>query len=429
MNSMNREELLRLIKKKESEYEPINKLIVKFKNEIEEIIKKNSWNAEFFLGGSVAKGTDLLDSDLDFFILFHEYFNPKEVIEVLKTQYKDAVENYSEHPYITLVIDNREIDIVPAFYIEEGEKIKTSVDRTPLHVKFIKYHLSELQKDEARILKYFFKKIGVYGAESSVRGFSGYAAELLIYKFGDFDKVLGFFKNQSPPIIIDIPGISDKNYSKFQEPLVLIDPVDLNRNVTANVSIENLWTLIAASKLFSWENSEKFFNPKQRTYKVPENAIALVINCKKCKEDVVVSNLRRVAQSIINNAKIYGFKIEYFSTLFLTNSGMIVFLPESNSLGSTYLHKGPKIDRGNLEDFANKWINNLDYGPPLIIGDTIYVIAKRKFINFNDYLKREIEKLKLAGDFDRTSIKIIGPEEIEKLIKNGIIDRPLTFLV
>jgi hypothetical protein len=43
-------------------------------------------------------------------------------------------------------------------------------------------------------------------------------------------------------------------------------------------------------------------------------------------------------------------------------------------------------------------------------------------------LKREIEKLKLAGDFDRTSIKIIGPEEIEKLIKNGIIDRPLTFL-
>jgi hypothetical protein len=48
MNSMNREELLRLIKKKESEYEPINKLIVKFKNEIEEIIKKNSWNAEFF---------------------------------------------------------------------------------------------------------------------------------------------------------------------------------------------------------------------------------------------------------------------------------------------------------------------------------------------------------------------------------------------
>ena len=87
MNSMNREELLRLIKKKESEYEPINKLIVKFKNEIEEIIKKNSWNSEFFLGGSVAKGTDLLDSDLDFFILFHEDFNPKEVIEVLKTQY------------------------------------------------------------------------------------------------------------------------------------------------------------------------------------------------------------------------------------------------------------------------------------------------------------------------------------------------------
>ncbi len=429
MKLMNREYLLESIKKKENEYEFINKLIENFRRELEEIINKNNWNAEFFLGGSVAKGTDLLDSDLDFFILFHEDFKPLEIIETLKKYYKDAIENYSEHPYITLKRNGIEIDIVPAFYIEEGERIKTAVDRTPLHVKFVKSHLSDFQKDEARIFKYFLKKIGIYGAEASVRGFSGYAAELLIYKFGGFHNVLDFFKSKSPPIIIEIVEKQKTDYSKFREPLILIDPVDPDRNVTANVSLENLWTLIAASKLFSWETSDKFFNPTQRSYKVPENAIGLLINCRKCKEDIVVSNLRRVAQSISNNALLYGFKIQYSSTIFLGNSGMIIFLPEANFLGSTYLHKGPKIDRGNLEDFAKKWANNLEYGPPFIINDTVYVIAKRKFTNFNEFLEKEIENVKFAGDLDRDSIKILDFKEIEKLLSNGIIDRPLNFFV
>lgn len=425
---MDKNELVKLIEPDPNRKIKINFIIEGLRLKIEKIISENHWDAEFFLGGSVAKGTELNESDIDVFLLFRSEFNPYEIVEYLKKYFPDAREEYSEHPYLTINFDGTEADIVPAYFISEGSKIKTPVDRTPLHVKFIKENLNDNEKKEAKILKHFLKKIGIYGAESSIKGFSGYSAELLIYKFKTFENVLTFFKDKIPPIVVEVKENISSNLSKFKEPLVLVDPVDPNRNVTANVSLNNLSILILASKFFSWDHSEKFFFPDNRMHKVPENALGIAIRCRKCNEDVIISNLRRVGASIIKNAEIFDFKISYYSVFLVGDRGIIVFLADTMDLGEARLHLGPSIHSSNLIDFMSKWNKNSGYGTPFVNGDRIAVIAERKFRKIEDYLIWEIKRNYLAKDFDINSIEILKKEQIERLLPSGILEKNLYFL-
>ncbi len=425
---MDKNDLLQLIEPDLEKRRKTNSIIESLKLKIDKIINDNHWNVEFFLGGSVAKGTELNESDLDIFLLFKEEFDPYAIVETLKRYFPDAREEYSEHPYILVTIDGIEVDIVPAYFLSEGSEIKTSVDRTPLHVKFVRENLGENEKKEAKILKYFLKKIGIYGAESSIRGFSGYSAELLIYKFKTFENVLAFFRDGIPPIILEVNEAAKANLSKFKEPLVLVDPVDPNRNVTANVSISNLSTLIIASKLFCWDNAEKFFFPAKQIHEIPENVVAISIKCKKCKEDVVISNLRRVGASVIKNAEIFNFKISYYSVFLSGDRGIIIFLADTITLGKAHLHLGPSIQSSNLMDFIAKWKGNSRYGTPFISGDRIAVITERKFQKIEDFLLWEIKRNYLAKDFDKNTIEILKKEQIEKLLPGGILENNLYFL-
>ncbi len=49
---------------------------------------------------------------------------------------------------------------------------------------------------------------------------------------------------------------------KFREPLVVVDPVDPNRNVASAVTETTLWTFVAAARAFSAKPSMKFFKPE-----------------------------------------------------------------------------------------------------------------------------------------------------------------------
>lgn len=137
------------------------------------------------------------DKDLDIFVFFpldvsKEILKKmgleigKKVFEEFKGEYEIK---YAEHPYVNGKIENHDLDIVPCYKIDKIEDMKSSVDRTPLHTKFVK-RMTEFQKDDARILKKFMKLINVYGSEFKVMGFSGYLCELLILYYGSFENVL-----------------------------------------------------------------------------------------------------------------------------------------------------------------------------------------------------------------------------------------------
>jgi len=49
------------------------------------------------------------------------------------------------------------VDIVPSVEAAEGDALTTTVDRTPLHTKYIRKALNDNGKDEVRMLKQFVK--------------------------------------------------------------------------------------------------------------------------------------------------------------------------------------------------------------------------------------------------------------------------------
>lgn len=224
--------------------------------------------------GSIAKGTFLRDSkDIDIFLLL-----PKSTLradfekiarEAALVAFPDAKKEikYAEHPYVRVFSEGRQIDIVPAYLIEKISEKMSSVDRSVLHTKYMLKKLSPSRKKEVLLLKKFMKANGIYGAEIKVLGFSGYLCELLVLKYGNFVSVLKAASKWKAPVFVDIGRYYRKKkkdeiaeiISRFDAPLVVIDPVDEHRNVSAAVSKESFRRLVSLAHSFMKKPSEKFF--------------------------------------------------------------------------------------------------------------------------------------------------------------------------
>src|SRR3989442_14945773 len=119
---------------------------------------------------------------------------------------------------------------------------------------------------EARLLKRFIKGIRSYGAEIRVGGFSGMLVEALILHYRSFLETLIQASKWKPVIFLDIEkpaGSQDSRAREFGSPLVVIDPVDPNRNLAAAVREDKLWGFVAASReLQNNPGTWYFFPPK-----------------------------------------------------------------------------------------------------------------------------------------------------------------------
>ena len=115
------------------------------------------------------------------------------------------------------------------------------------------------------LLKRFMKSVGTYGSHFKVGGFAGYLCELLIIYYSSFEKVLESASNEwRPGYNIDLMGYGTS--SLFNEPLIVVDPVDKNRNVAAAVSLQKMSEFVAASRNFLKDPSISYFHPKNISY-------------------------------------------------------------------------------------------------------------------------------------------------------------------
>ncbi len=225
--------------------------------------------------GSVAKGTWLAgNKDIDVFILFSEKAPRKELeqtgmmlakktIKKLMGSYEIA---YSEHPYVRGFLAGHRVEIVPAYDVASPEKIKSAVDRTPYHVRYVEGKLTENQANEVRLLKKFCRGAGVYGSDLKTEGFSGYLCELLIIENENFVNLIKEASQWSPGEIIDMEFSQDKEKlaRKFPEdPLVVIDPVDRNRNVASVLSAEKFLLFVKKCGNFLENPGLDFFEEKK----------------------------------------------------------------------------------------------------------------------------------------------------------------------
>ena len=234
----------------------------------EDIISKIKLNligvdADPILVGSLAKGTNLKDTDVDIFIRFSTKYDrsyiEEKTIEIGKKILESTEINFAEHPYIKGKYRNILFEIVPCYRIEDSKRKITSVDRTPFHTEFVIRNLKEWQKDEVRLLKQFLKGLGIYGAEAKIDGFSGYLTELLIIKYGKFLNVLKNVIKWKKTTFISLNGEG----TQFNSPLTFIDPTDPKRNVASAVSMKNYAIFIFSSREFLKNPKINFFFPNE----------------------------------------------------------------------------------------------------------------------------------------------------------------------
>jgi len=402
------EALQRVTPSREEEAETL-KFVESLSERLSSELEKLRFEAEVSVQGSIAKNTWLAgEKDIDLFILVPKECGREAFRRVLEAAKKvsggNYLEAYAEHPYIQANIGGFIVDFVPCFKLERAEDAVSSVDRTPFHTIYVKEHLSSSERDEVRLLKRFMHGIGAYGAEIKVGGFSGYLCEILIMHYGSFLNVLKAASNWRERELIDLEGHyrgREKEALKlFDQPLVVIDPVDKGRNVASAVSREKHAAFIAASRRFLETPKIDFFFPEEIGVFPIEEAIRtmnsrgtsfifLKTGAVKAVPDVLWGQIYKSQRALRNLLLRNGFKI-LRDDVWSDEETAVVFVFELHSrlLPAVEKHLGPPVTKKrDSERFLRKHLGSrLLASGPRIEGDRWVVERKRRYRDAADLL-------------------------------------------
>lgn len=310
------------------EYIYLNKATNKFKKILSSHLRSKKINCEVFLGGSFAKETLIKSNfyEVDIFLRFKELSEKRinSLIKVLKEfckKNKLKIEKlHGSRDYFRIFIsDELVFEIVPVKKISSPKQAENSTDLSYAHVRYIKKEISKNKnlKKEIVAIKRFCKAQKVYGAESFVGGFSGYALECLIINYKSLIKVANSILNSKEKIILD-PARHYKNKheilislneSKLQSPIVLIDPTWKERNVLAALSNETFEKFKESLKKFISHPSKEFFIEKSFDEKLFEeeaklnnlNLIKIKIKTNKQNGDIAGTKLLKFSRFLEYN--------------------------------------------------------------------------------------------------------------------------------
>lgn len=268
-------EVLREIKPSVEERRKFNKISGEILGLTNEIARK--YRGYAMIAGSLTRDTWLpKKNEFDVFIVFPKDI-PEETLEkygleigkkVIDSMNGTWVIEYAQHPYVHGSIGDVDIDIVPCYRVNSGEEIRSAVDRTPFHVDYLDKNLPRPLADEVRLLKAFLRAHDIYGADTKTEGFSGYICELLVINYGKFHSVLNAVKEWKPRELIDIKGYwEEKDHKKLKkkfkdEILIIIDPVDKNRNAAAAISPESFYKFKKITRDFLGNPRKEVFYKK-----------------------------------------------------------------------------------------------------------------------------------------------------------------------
>jgi len=271
--------------------------------------------------------------------------------------------------------------------------------------------------------------MGVYGAEIKVGGFSGYLCELLTLNYGSFLEVLKSVADWKEKTMIDYEGYykgREKEAEKiFEEPLVMVDPVDKGRNAAAAVRKERLDEFVASARTFLKISHLNFFYPQEvetldaeklvGTIKTRGSTILFIkIGKVNAVPDVLWGQLYKSQRSLRKMLQQYDFDVMRDCVWSdEENLNLFIFEVESRFLPFIKKHLGPPLRKKvECEKFLRKHLGAVQTvsGPRVEAGRWVVEI-KRKHTDVVDLL---LEKL---GDGGR---RVGVAELISKAVANSM---------
>jgi tRNA nucleotidyltransferase (CCA-adding enzyme) len=276
---------------------------------------------DVIFGGSFAKGTWLKEEvDIDIFIKIDNSVNDKEFGQLGEQVGWQSLKGfnpyirYSDHPYVEAIINGIRVNVVPCYDVPKG-KWKSAADRSPFHTDYMKNNLDDEKRNQVRLFKMFLKSIGTYGADIATGGFSGYVAEIMILKYGSFEAVLHAMSNIGEEHnVISIEKPDEYSVKNFKSQLIIIDPIDHNRNLGTAISAESVGKLVLAARSFLAKPSFDFFIKKEKkvvgNYEdLYPNLVIVEFNYKKRSPDVIRGQLKRSLNAISKQLELANFRV------------------------------------------------------------------------------------------------------------------------
>lgn len=405
--------ILKKYKVTEKEHREILEKIDSFLHEIRIALQKEKIEAYVMLGGSAAKGTFLKhDFDCDVFVRFvYDQYKEKDISEFLESALKKVSKLeyervHGSRDYFQGKWKDLHWECIPVLYIQNKDIAKNITDVSPLHVEWLNQHLNEKLRDEILLTKLFFKAQKVYGAESYMNGFSGHVVDLLAIYYGSFRELLVNIENWTEKQVINMTAhqvnLNALNPDKLQSAIIVIDPIQLERNAAAAVSFEQFYQIKNQAALFLENPNEDFFKRKGIGKKEIEEmkkeaektkSFFMVIQAAPThgKIDTIGTKIVKALEHMETELKINDFTVleTGWDWEEVQEKPMLVWIKiKEKELSDTKEHAGPPIKlKNDVEAFRKK------HKKVYFKEEKIYTRIKRKYTKpenlIKDVLKRK----------------------------------------
>lgn len=390
-------------------------------NEVLTLLNKHLQDATAILGGSGEKDTWLSGNyDVDIFVAYNY------------TKYKDQSAQLSKHlqktlklafpkikfecvhgsrDYFQFTYKDLSFEIVPILKIKTADDAINITDVSPLHAQWVNKNAQHL-KDDIRLAKQFCKANNLYGAESYIQGFSGYILEILTIYYGSFEKLLQASLKWKFPQIVDPAkyykakmALFHLNQSKLQSPLIIVDPVDKNRNAAAALGTEKCKQFQKLAKEYLKHQSDEYFTKKIISKKTLQTLatqkkqylVYLDVTPTQGKKDVVGAKLLKTFNHLKKELK--PFTIQSSGWQWEGELAQFYFITKTNELAEFEIRAGPPTNLTQaVANFKKKNKNTFTKEGKL------YAKIKRPHTDIqsftqnllqNAYVKERIKKAKL----------------------------------
>ena len=357
--------------------------------------------ADVLLVGSTARGTWISgDRDIDLFVRFPTSLDRADLerygLQVGHEALPDGREEYAEHPYVTGEFEGFDVDLVPCYGVASAAGIRSAVDRTPFHNEYLLARLDDDLVADVRLFKQFLKGIGAYGSDLRTEGFSGYLTELLVLEYGGFRETIGAAADWHPPVRLDP---EDHGTRAFDDPLVVIDPTDPERNVAAVLSAENVARLQHYARELLADPLEALFFPDSPAPLSPADVreqldrrgttpVAVRFDAPDAVEDELYPQLRKSLGGMADELDRRGFDV-LRAAAFADESAVLFAELEVSTRPDVARHDGPPVHvREHATGFYEKYAGTDAYGP-FIDGNRYVVERDREFTTARAFLESD----------------------------------------